>query len=155
MAEPSNRDYKKTYEDMRGNLSGKGEKQSTENGDKDLDVEGEYYIRAGVARNLCFEWPDGRKLFLNYGYLVSCQFDVGSKTNIITLGFTSHTIQLEGYGLDKLYDKFVMHLPFLIIEQDARYADQSSEPSDEPIVIRIEVLSIETQKGSAEAEPFA
>ncbi len=94
------------------------------------------YGGPGHMRNLCFLWPDGKKLFLNYAYLVSCAFEADGETNTITLAFTSHTILLKGYGLESLFDALMDQLPRVIDAQDARYR-QAGEAA--PMVTEIEV----------------
>lgn len=81
------------------------------------------YGRPGHVRNLCFAWPDGKKLFLNYAYLVSCDYEANSEANLIRLGFTSHTVTLKGYRLEELYFAVMEQLPRIIEAEDARYAD--------------------------------
>jgi len=77
------------------------------------------------VRNLCFAWPDGRKLFLNYAYLVSGEFVTDGETNTIKLAFTSHLVTLKGYGLEELYIALIEQIPRIIEEEDARYRDTS------------------------------
>lgn len=81
----------------------------------------ETFDTPGHVRNLCFVWPDGRKKFLNYAYLVSGEYspDDGS----ITLIFTTDTVVVKGSGLDELFEELVSHRPMKVIYTDARYND--------------------------------
>lgn len=153
MSENGARNYKKTYERMRENIASKSSTPPEEEEGIGEEVKGEYYVRAGQTRNIVFQWLNGKKLFLNYSYLVSVEYSAEeTEVNVLTLGFTSHTVRLEGYRLEDLFDKLVMHLPAIIVQQDERYAATSDEK--EPIITNIDVTSTEMQKGSAEAEPF-
>lgn len=80
------------------------------------------YHTLGHARNLCLIWPDGRKVFLNYAYLIEAEFDPGSEKNVIRLNFSSHDVLLQGYGLDTLFMELLDHLPRIIKAADDRYA---------------------------------
>jgi hypothetical protein len=85
------------------------------------DQKSETYATATSSRNLCFVWPDGRKLFLNYAYLISGEYIPTEKN--ITLIFTTHKIVLKGARLDVLYDDLLMHVPRVIPAIDPRYAE--------------------------------
>lgn len=78
----------------------------------------EAYGEQSHVRNLCFVWTDGKKLFLNYAYLVSAAYE----PDAITLAFTTHTLTLTGLRLEKLFDELMDHLPRIIICTDDRYA---------------------------------
>ena len=80
------------------------------------------YETAGHVRNLCLGWPDGRRMFLNYAYLVACEYEPGDEKNSIRLNFSSHTVTLNGYGLETLFIALLDHLPRLIMAVDDRYA---------------------------------
>ena len=81
---------------------------------------------AGYARNLCLVWPDGRRHFLNYAYLVGGEFIVGEDMNQITLNFSSYTAVLKGYGLQSLFLELLDHSPKIISAVDPRYAQNKS-----------------------------
>ena len=76
-------------------------------------------------RNLCFVWPDGRKAFFNYAYLIEVSFDPRNEKNQIRLNFSYTAITLEGYGLDDLFSALIDHQPRLIAKVDARYISNS------------------------------
>lgn len=109
--------YKDKYEELRNNDL--GTKQSN---DDTTPKEEETYATPGNVRNIGFVWKDGRKMFLNYAYLVFCNFEIVNEISVLVLGFTSHTVTLKGFGLHKLYEKFIFHLPALVFEEEQRYA---------------------------------
>ncbi len=80
-----------------------------------------YYQTPGHARNVCFVWSNGKRLFLNYAYLISGEFSPNEEKNQITLTFSSHKVLLSGYNLEPLYSSLLDHLPRLISEMDSRY----------------------------------
>lgn len=82
------------------------------------------------ARNLCLEWKDGRMMFLNYSYLVSC--DYKPKDNSVTMTFTSHIVVMKGVQLEALFKDLMLHLPKVIASKDERYNALAEEK--EPIV---------------------
>ena len=108
------------------------------NPDTSSDVnEAEMYQQPGYVRNLCLVWPDGRRIFLNYAYLVAAEFEPGSEKNQIKLSFSSHTILVEGYSLGKLFMALLDHVPRLITVINPRYV--LDEHKTEAIVIQISV----------------
>jgi len=94
------------------------------------------YETTGHVRNLCLGWPDGRRMFLNYAYLVACEYAPGDDKNSICLSFSSHTVTLNGYGLETLFMALLDHLPRVIMAVDDRYAMKTS---DAPEVFEIVV----------------
>lgn len=97
------------------------------------------YEIVGHVRNLCLGWPDGRRMFLNYAYLVACEYMPGDDKNSIRLSFSSHTVALNGYGLETLFMALLDHLPRLIMAEDERYVQ--SHEIDAPIVMHITVTA--------------
>lgn len=95
------------------------------------------YPNTSNARNLCLIWLSGRKQFLNYSYLVSCEFD--PEDNIVTLQFTTHFIILTGDHLNGLFDSLINHSPKTIKEIEERYKALDSK---EPYIASIESISI-------------
>jgi hypothetical protein len=81
----------------------------------------ERYSGAGHTRNLCLVWPDGRRAFLNYAYLVAGEFEPNSEKNLIKLSFSSHSVVLSGYSLQSLFMALLDHLPRIITATDPRY----------------------------------
>ena len=109
------------------------------NPDTSSDVnEVEMYQQPGYVRNLCLIWLDGRRMFLNYAYLVAAEFEPGIEKNQIKLSFSSHTILVEGYGLDKLFMALLDHVPRLIITIDPRYVLDEHKTETNVIQIRVE-----------------
>lgn len=80
---------------------------------------GENYAAIGHARNICFVLADGRKLFLNYSYLVSGEYTPAEGKIVLT--FTSHAVSLRGILLETLFDAVMSHIPRIIAWKDARY----------------------------------
>jgi hypothetical protein len=64
----------------------------------------QFYQQPGHMRNVCFVWPDGRRLFLGYAYLVSGELKVDGEMNEITLTLSSQTLTIKGYRLEDLYN---------------------------------------------------
>lgn len=71
------------------------------------------------VRNVCFVLLDGKQRFLNYNYLVSGEYL--PEENKITLQFTTSTITLQGYNLEKLFQGFMQHSPKTVAVTDERY----------------------------------
>lgn len=84
--------------------------------------EGTFYDGPSHARNLCLVWPDGKRQFANYAYLVGGAFTPGDETNEITLNFSDGTLTLRGYSLEPLFDALLSFLPKLLVVADKRYA---------------------------------
>jgi hypothetical protein len=97
------------------------------------------YAQAGHIRNLSFVWPDGKQKALNYSYLVSA--DYLPQSNTIMLEFTTHTVTLTGFNLQKLFDQILMQLVLRITCTDARYNELAT--GDKPIVNDIQVAKNE------------
>ncbi|QMW01693.1 hypothetical protein [Spirosoma foliorum] len=100
-------------------------------------VDQEFYQTSGHTRNLCFIWPDGRRMFLNYAYLLAGEFEPDSDKNSIKLSFSSHTVLLQGFSLDALFMALLDHLPRLIVAIDPRYV--LKDDAKEAVVIEITV----------------
>ncbi|KAA2241533.1 hypothetical protein F0L74_16695 [Chitinophaga agrisoli] len=81
--------------------------------------ENDSYSMESHVRNVCFVWLDGRRVFLNYGYLVSGDYD--PVEGRIVLAFTSHVLTLTGIHLESLFYEFMQHVPRQIICTDPRY----------------------------------
>jgi len=88
-------------------------------GNTDHEPESGQYGSQSNVRNLCLVWPEGRRLFLNYSYLVSAEYLPDE--NMITVTFTTHTVLLKGIRLKELFDDLMSHLSRLIICAEARY----------------------------------
>ncbi len=99
--------------------------------------DGTRYETAGHVRNLCLGWPDGRRMFLNYAYLVACEYEPGDEKNVIKLSFSSHTVLVKGYCLETLFMDLLDHLPRLIVATEPRYV--MAEDKADPIATEINV----------------
>jgi hypothetical protein len=87
--------------------------------ENDPTQEQQTYAGESHVRNVCFFQPDGKAVFLNYGYLTSAQYD--PTESCITLFFTSHTVILKGANLETLFQEFFSHIPKSITCTDERY----------------------------------
>lgn len=96
----------------------------------------ENYNGTRQARNVCFILLDGKRIFLNYAYLVAGKFI--PEDNKIILSFTTHIITLTGIQLEKLYDEFMDHKPRTIIATDKRY--NVAAETNIPVVNEINVM---------------
>lgn len=108
-------------------LSDKFDKSSNEKS------EDEGYGAAGTVRNLCFVLEGGRRLFLNYAYLISG--DYTPDESAIVLSYTTHTVTLKGHNLDALYDALMLQLPKTIAALGKRY--EATEESTATVITEI------------------
>eukprot|EP01031_Cornospumella_fuschlensis_P001151 gene1151-1443_t len=90
----------------------------------------------GHARNLCLVWPDGKRAFYNYAYLISAELDMSGEVNQIRLAFSSQAVLLKGYSLEALFMQLFDHLPRIITAIDPRYIKTESTES---IVVAIQI----------------
>jgi len=95
--------------------------------------ETENYATPSQTRNLCFVQPDGRRLFLNYAYLVSGEYS--PEANTIKLIYTTHEITLKGRNLEGLFEILMMHVPRQIVMLEKRYESISAESAVHEISI--------------------
>jgi len=86
----------------------------------------ETFAAPSLVRNICFIWPDGKKKFLNYAYLISGEYL--PEESAISLIFTSDTITIKGFKLEGLFDDLIQHLPSFISCSDPRYNETLAEP---------------------------
>lgn len=91
----------------------------------------------GHARNLCLVWPDGKRAFYNYAYLISAEYDASGEMNHIRLAFSSQTVVLKGYALEELFMQLLDHLPRIVTAIDPRYI--IAEENMESVVAMIEI----------------
>lgn len=75
------------------------------------------------SRSLCLRWPDGRRMFFNYSYLVSGEFSGAGKANVVTLNFSLYVVVVEGYLLEDLFDSLLKNSVQQIEAIDERYID--------------------------------
>lgn len=89
--------------------------------DKERERNPDYYPSGGNARNLAFVWPDGRRQFFNYNYLITCTFD--NESGIILMEFSTHNVELKGRGLAQLFEELMTQVNKVISCSDLRYRD--------------------------------
>lgn len=116
--------YRWKYDEMRSNQPADKETQPVEN------MGGERYGEAGHMRFLCFVWPDGRRVFLSYSYLISAEYlpDEGN----IKLSFTTHVALLKGVRLERLFFDLMQQIVRQITCTEDRYNMVQDE--ENPIV---------------------
>ena len=95
----------------------------------------DYYDQYQATRNICFIQRNGQRIFLNYNYLVSCEYI--PEQNKIIAGFTTHTVTLTGLFLESLFRDMMQYLPREINSVDVRY--NSIADTDQPVVNEIMV----------------
>lgn len=78
-----------------------------------------YYPTYGNVRNICFVWPDGKKMFLNYAYLITGEY--AADDNRIMLVFSSHTVGITGINLQPVFYKIMSQYLRLLQCVDERY----------------------------------
>lgn len=115
------------FDKMRENNPAANQDNSVQNPDR--------YDTSGHTRNVCFVWPDGKRMFFNYAYLVAAQFNPSEDINEIKLEFSGHTVTLKGYGLEGLFMEFLDHLPRIVMAVDERYSMGGN--SNETTIIEI------------------
>lgn len=124
--------FKFKFDQMR-----EGDPTHNSGADDGTDAQSEAYYGQGNTRNLCFAWLDGRRVFLNYAYLVSC--DYLPDENTITLTWTTHTVTIKGFSLHILFDELMLHLPRQIVCTDPRY--NATAEKGKPIVNEIHIIN--------------
>lgn len=81
-----------------------------------------HYLAPSSVRNLIFVWEDGKRLFLNYSYLVSCE--LSSDNNLISLAFTNCQILIKGIKLNELFE-LLAYQQIRIVKASSRYTEIS------------------------------
>jgi len=110
--------------------------QLRENDPTQIDLEKNYPAESSI-RNVCFIQSDGKRLFLNYGYLISGEFI--PYENKIILGFTSHTISMVGMQMETMFLQLMNHFPQTIVCKDERYNGIEENKS---VVNSMEILKV-------------
>ena len=126
--------FKLKYDAMRDNNPGNAEDPT---GDLSV-VNSELYNSESNTRNICFTLLGGKRIFLNYSYLISGEYS--PEENTITLTFTTHTVLLKGVQLEALFNELMQHLPKHITTVDARYNSVSEKGKS--LVNGIEIIKI-------------
>lgn len=96
------------------------------------------YDAPGHTRNVCFVWPDGKRMFFNYAYLIAAEFEPGDERNEIALTFSRYTVNMRGFGLESLFTNFLDHVPRIITVIDERYASTINSGSPAVIIITVQ-----------------
>ncbi len=111
------------------------------NQDKSSSLEGEKMSNDNFdiythIRNLCLIWPDNKKKFLNFSYMVSGDYnpDDGS----IILLFTTNSVLIKGSNLEGLFEALINHLPKRITCTEGRY--KLTVDKNDPIIDSIEII---------------
>ena len=81
----------------------------------------ELHTDESSVRNICFVWPNGRKAFFNYAYLIAAEFEPNTEQNVIKLDFSSHSVSISGYTLNTLFLALLDHSPRIVTVTDSRY----------------------------------
>lgn len=102
--------------------------------------DGSLYQTPGHARSLCLVWPNGKRMFLNYSYLMSGELNIEGEMNEIILSFSPYTVILKGYGLEGLFTSLMDHYLREIAAADPRYELEDRAGS---------VMEIAVKKGEA------
>jgi len=95
----------------------------------------DYYDQYQPTRNICFIQRNGQRIFLNYNYLVSCEYI--PEQNRIIASFTTHTVTLTGLFLESLFQDLMRYLPREINSVDERY--NSIADANQPVVNEIKI----------------
>jgi hypothetical protein len=112
-----NQGFKLRYDELRENdPTGAADKQAPAGHDN-------LYTGQSYARSLCFVWPDGKRVLMNYAYFVSAEFDIVQDKNWIRLNFSTAAVLLSGYRLEELFLQLLEHVPRIIEVNDERYAN--------------------------------
>ncbi|HYF32505.1 MAG TPA: hypothetical protein VD993_15380 [Chitinophagaceae bacterium] len=123
--------FKSKFDQMRENKAAKPP--------SDANTGMDHYPDEGHGRNLCFCWADGKRLFLNYAYVVSGEFLPENET--IKLHFTTHEATMQGANLEGLFFDIMQQKIKLINCVDKRY--EAVENKDEPLVYTITIKKLE------------
>ena len=84
--------------------------------------DGTIYQGSGHTRNLCPVWPDGKRMFFNYSYLISGEYNLSRDKKIIRLYFSKYNVEIQGYCMENLFLNILDHTPKILIAIDQRYA---------------------------------
>ena len=125
-----NQAYKLKFDEMRQNNLVE---------DQQTDSDTKLYQNVSNARNLTIVLADGKKVFLNYAYLISGE--LGIEGDQIVLTFTTHTVEFKGSKLDKLFEEFTGHLIKQVTCTDQRYNDILKR--DETVINEVIIIKLE------------
>jgi hypothetical protein len=108
--------YKSRFEQMRENALQQSSQDNSVQSSQDHQ-----YPSGGNGRNICFIWPDGKRLFLSYSYMVSGQYS--PEESAIVLTFTTCTVTVKGSNLESLFDELMEQRTRLLECEDGRYSE--------------------------------
>lgn len=94
-----------------------------------------FYDQPGHMRDVCFVWPNGRRLALSYNDLIYKELTDDCE---LILRFSSAVIKISGYKLETMHRAFVQQLPLYVSIQNEGYQDKICHGS---IVTSIEVIA--------------
>lgn len=97
-----------------------------------------YYETEGHVRNVCFVSGNGDRIFLNYAYLTSGDFQY--EQGQIFLCFTTHTVTIKGLNLSLLFDDLMKQTPKTLTAQGGRYSELLT--SDRRQISQIDIVII-------------
>lgn len=103
----------------------------------DKKGEGHQYETPGYARALRLIWPDGKRIFLHYSYLVSGECTPDETT--VSLVFSSQTVTIKGRNLGELFEGISQQLVREISCADERYNETLEEK--DMVVNEIDILA--------------
>lgn len=98
---------------------------------------GAFYPSSSAIRNLCFIWPDGRKLCLNYAYLIAAECNTADSEVILT--FSTHIVTIKGYNFQMLFFDLMEQRLRLITCIEERYL--ALQPEGVAVVTEITVAA--------------
>jgi hypothetical protein len=85
-------------------------------------------------------WPDGKRFFLNYSYLIAGEFIPEGETNQIRLYFTTYHVSLKGYGLEALFMALLQQWPAQLISIEPRYVVSEEAPDGTIVEMTVEKI---------------
>lgn len=104
--------------------------------EKEMGVASNEYALARPL-NLCLAWPDGKRFFLNYSYLVAGELTTSGAQNEVILYFSAYTVRLKGYELETMFLALSDHVIAQVVVTEARYL--TTKETGVPVVTEIRV----------------
>jgi hypothetical protein len=114
-----NQKYKDKYEELRNNDTSNHQNTEFQSSEIIYDT----YDEPSIIRTITFEWLDGRMLFLNYSYLVSCEFSASDQENSIVLNYTSQKVTIVGHQLKEIFVNISSNKIRTLRQSNPRYHD--------------------------------
>ena len=91
----------------------------------------------GKAPSIDFQLKDGRSVFLRYAHILHGELMKEGEIEKIKLLFSTHTVAIEGYCLQEIYNHVKQDGLVSIRENDARFIPSHDE--SEPFITKIDV----------------